>query len=106
MHGLTFDSLANTSLPVLTLLSTRLPPLASQPALIFNQPFVRNSQYTDPRYDLVEALASAQAMTNKSTEDTVRLRENWMWCATAACWPLMGWWACEVLAIATMACTT
>jgi hypothetical protein len=56
---------------VLTLLSTKLPPLASQPALIFNQPFVRNSQYTDPRYDIVEALASAQSTTNKSTENVV-----------------------------------
>ena len=71
MHGMTFDSLANTNLPVLTLFSTRLPPLASEPALIFNQPFVRNSQYSEPRYDLVEALASAQARTNKSTENVV-----------------------------------
>jgi hypothetical protein len=71
MHGTTFDPLANAELPVLTLLSTRLPPLASEPALIFNQPFVRNSQYTERRYGLIEALASAQATTNKSTENVV-----------------------------------
>lgn len=71
MHGTTFDSLTNSILPVLTLLSTRLPPLASEPALIFNQPFVRNSLYTERRYGVLEALASAQATTNKSTENVV-----------------------------------
>ena len=71
MHGMTFDSLVNSALPVLTLFSTRLPPLASEPALIFNQPFVRNSQYTERRYGVLGALASAQATTNKSTESVL-----------------------------------
>jgi hypothetical protein len=57
MHGTTFDSLANSVLPVLTLFSTRLPPLSREPELIFNQPFVRNSLYTERRYGVLEALA-------------------------------------------------
>jgi hypothetical protein len=71
VHGLTFDALTDTQLPVLTLLSTRLPPLASQPALMFNQPFVRNTQYTETRYGVMGALAAAQAATNRSTENVV-----------------------------------
>jgi hypothetical protein len=57
--------------PVLTTFSTRVPPLASRPALIANQPFVKKVRLDYKGHDPVEAWAKAQDRTDKSTDEVV-----------------------------------
>ncbi|SRR5579883_1434724 len=72
MHGLIQDAESELDLPLLTLNSTRLPPLSRNPAVLANQPFVRNNQYTSPKgFTYIEALDNAQSITNLSTDQVV-----------------------------------
>lgn len=59
------------SLPVIAFLSTHIPPFARQPALLFNQPFVRNTRLTDPPAEPIAAYARAQAMVDRSADAVV-----------------------------------
>jgi hypothetical protein len=75
------DDDTDLQLPVATVLSTRLPPFASSPALPGDFPFLKTKLYNDPRLGIVRSLALAQAQTDycsdrvvtaKSTVDTMR----------------------------------
>ena len=66
------DRLTNTSLPVMTFASLRLPPLAAMPALPFQLPNVRTSLLEQsPGLSIVEAYARAQGVTDKSVDSVV-----------------------------------
>ncbi len=69
--GQTQDDELEVDIPIATVVSTRLPPLAAEPALPFQLPFVRTLLYTDPRWDGVEALAYAQSQTDLSVDRVV-----------------------------------
>ncbi len=71
LHGLVQDNEIEVDLPLITLTSTRVPPFASQPAIIANQPFVRNTQFTDPRLGALASYDYAQAVTDVSTDKVV-----------------------------------
>jgi len=66
------DRLTNTSLPVMTFASLRLPPLAAMPALPFQLPNVRTSLLEQsPGLSVIEAYARAQGITDKSVDSVV-----------------------------------
>lgn len=66
------DRLTNTSLPVMTFASLRLPPLAAMPALPFQLPNVRTSLLEQgPGLSIIEAYARAQGVTDKSVDSVV-----------------------------------
>jgi hypothetical protein len=66
------DRLTNTSLPVMTFASLRLPPLAAMPALPFQLPNVRTSLLEQSSgLSVVEAYARAQGVTDKSVDSVV-----------------------------------
>jgi len=71
VYGAVSDQDLETVLPVLTFSSTRLPPLASRPALISNQPFVRKSMLDYQGSSWIEAQAQAQSITDQSTDNVV-----------------------------------
>ncbi len=71
IYGAVSDKDAELILPVLTVTSLQLQPLASRPPLIFNQPFVRKSMLDYQGSSWIEAQAYAQSRTNRSTEDAV-----------------------------------
>jgi hypothetical protein len=57
--------------PILTLAALGLQPLATQQAILVNQPFVRRTQLEYQGSSPIEALSLAQATTNTSSEATV-----------------------------------
>jgi hypothetical protein len=66
------DRLTNTSLPVMTFASLRLPPLAAMPALPFQLPNVRTSLLEQsPGLSVIEAYARAQGVTDRSVDSVV-----------------------------------
>ncbi len=72
VHGMIQDAESELDLPLATLTSTRLPPLAREPAVLFNQPFVRNNQYTSPKgFTYIQAFDNAQSITNMSTDQVI-----------------------------------
>lgn len=71
VHGLVQDTETELDVPVATFASLRFPPLASEPAVMANQPFVRNTLFTDPRLGIVRALDYAQTATDVSTDKVV-----------------------------------
>lgn len=71
VHGMVQDLDLETDFPVVTVGGMRVPPLASEPATIVNQPFVRNRQFTDPRYGIARALDMAQAQTDVCSDAVV-----------------------------------
>ena len=66
VQGLVQDRLTNLPLPVLSLPLPpyKLPPLESEPSLIFNQPNVRTKQFRESGLTVQEALARAQGTTD------------------------------------------
>lgn len=74
--GFVQDVLTELDLPVVTLGSsaTRLPPLASQPALPNNLPFVRYQQFVDTGLTAFQAYDYAQAVTDLSTDRVVTVQ--------------------------------
>jgi hypothetical protein len=66
MRGLVQDRLTGIPLPVLSLPLPpyKLPPLESEPSLIFNQPNVRTRLYREPGMTVQEAFARAQGTTD------------------------------------------
>lgn len=71
IYGAVSDEEGEIILPVLTVDSIQLQPLASRPPLIFNQPFVRRSMLDYQGSSWIEAEAYAQSLTNRSTEEVV-----------------------------------
>lgn len=71
VYGLVADPDVPFPMPVLTMFSTRIPPLSSRPALIANQPFVKKVRMNYKGHDIIEAWAKAQDRTDKSTEKVV-----------------------------------
>jgi hypothetical protein len=67
------DRLTNQKLPVITFVSTRMPPLAAMPALPFNLPNVRSSLLENGGSGLnfMQAYARAQGITDKSLDNVV-----------------------------------
>jgi hypothetical protein len=57
--------------PILTLAALGLQPLATQQAILTNQPFVRKTRLAYQGSSPIEALARAQSTTNASSEATV-----------------------------------
>lgn len=71
VSGLVSDQWSESELPVMTITSLRLPPLASQPPLIFNMPFVRETRIRYQGSSWIEAEAQAQSMVDSSSDITV-----------------------------------
>jgi hypothetical protein len=72
VHGmLQDDEPLEEDLPVITLQAIRLQPMARNDGLTVNQPFVKNSQFTDPRLGIIGGLIEAQMTTNRSTDQVV-----------------------------------
>lgn len=71
VRGMVQDRTLEIQVPIVTLFSTRLPPLASDPPLPFNLPFVRSALYQGQQYDAVQAWDCAQATTNVAADKTV-----------------------------------
>lgn len=69
------DELTNAQVPVMTFLSTRLPPLAAMPALPFQLPNVRTS-LLEPNSGLnvAQAYARAQGITDRSVDGVVTVQ--------------------------------
>jgi hypothetical protein len=66
------DKLTNSSMPVMTFASLRLPPLAAMPALPFQLPNVRTSLLDQSSgLSIIEAYARAQGVTDKSVDNVV-----------------------------------
>jgi hypothetical protein len=66
------DKLTNSSMPVITFASLRLPPLAAMPALPFQLPNVRTSLLDQSSgLSIIEAYAHAQGVTDKSVDSVV-----------------------------------
>lgn len=68
------DRLTNQAVPVQTFASLRLPPLASQPALLVNQPNVRTTQLRASGLNAMQAFGRAQGRTDASTDRVVVAR--------------------------------
>jgi hypothetical protein len=66
------DELSNISMPVMTFVSLRMPPLAAMPALPFQLPNVRTSLLDQsPGLSVIQAYARAQGVTDKSVDNVV-----------------------------------
>ncbi len=70
VSGQVQDRQTNTTVPVMTFVSTR-PPLSSEPAILFNQPNTRKVLFQGSGLTITEAYARAQAQTDASTDNVV-----------------------------------
>lgn len=71
LYGIIQDNETEIDAPLLTLGSSRMPPLASDPALNPLGLLQRRDIFTDPRLGYIQALVSAQATTDMSTDQAV-----------------------------------
>jgi hypothetical protein len=71
VHGMVDNPDILLPVPVLTLFSTRLPPLSSRPALNANPSFVKKTLLEYKGHSVIEAWAKAQRETDESTEGVV-----------------------------------
>jgi hypothetical protein len=69
--GFVQDRVTNQRIPVRTVTSLRVPPLACQPAIMAQQPHVRTTMLRDGGLSAAQALARAQAHTDASTDRVV-----------------------------------
>lgn len=69
--GAVLSTELDMEVPIATVVSTRVPPLASKPALIFDNPYVRTTLLQDAGLGPIAAFAQAQATTNISTDQVV-----------------------------------
>jgi hypothetical protein len=69
--GAVLSTELDSEIPIATLFSTRMPPLARNPAILFDNPYVRTTLLQDAGLGVVSALAQAQATTNLSTDQVV-----------------------------------
>lgn len=71
-HAEIMDRNLNQRLPVMTFVSTRLPPLASMPAIPFDFPNVKDTELEDIEgLNYAQAFARAQAKTDKSMDNVL-----------------------------------
>lgn len=71
VYGAVSDEESETVLPLLTLGSSRIPPLASMPAWLVNQPFVRKTLLDYQGSSYLDAFMRAQAITDQATTAVV-----------------------------------
>ena len=71
MYGFVQDRDTEEDMPLATTTSTRLPPLAADPALDVANPLQARRLFVDPRYGYLRAMADAQAVTDISTDRVV-----------------------------------
>ncbi len=71
VYGLVHLRDSEVPVPILTMATVGLQPLASQQAVLANQPFVRKTRLAYQGSSPIEALAQAQSTTNSSSEATV-----------------------------------
>ncbi len=71
VYGLVHLRDSEVPVPILTMATVGLQPLASQQAILANQPFVRKTRLAYQGSSPIEALAQAQSTTNSSSEATV-----------------------------------
>jgi hypothetical protein len=71
VQGDVLDLTTNLEVPVEALVSLRLPPLASIPALVSNLPHTRSMLLRHPGLDVAQAEVLAQAIVDRSTDDVV-----------------------------------
>lgn len=71
VHGWVADPDFLLPIPVMTLLTTRIPPLASQPPLVANPSFVKKTLLGYDGHQVIEAFAEAQSRTNQSSDQVV-----------------------------------
>lgn len=64
------ESLDET-VPIAILTSSRLPPMASEPALLANFPYVRTELFLDGQMDPIQALAQAQGTVDRAADRVV-----------------------------------
>lgn len=69
--GAVLDTTLDMEIPVVTVTGTRVPPLASKPAMIFDTPYVRTTLFQHQGMNVVQAYALAQAITDLSTDKVV-----------------------------------
>jgi hypothetical protein len=69
--GAVFSPELDTEVPIATLVSTRLPPLAARSPLIFSAPYIRTTLTDDAGLDPVVAFAQAQATLDLSSDQVV-----------------------------------
>jgi hypothetical protein len=71
VYGAVSDLETEIIVPVVTFTSTRLPPLASEPALTSNLPYGRKELLRQEGMDALTALIQAQSITDASTDQVV-----------------------------------
>ncbi|HEX7238877.1 MAG TPA: hypothetical protein VF263_01315, partial [Longimicrobiaceae bacterium] len=71
VYGAVSDLDTEIVVPVLTFTSTRIPPLASEPALLFNQPYGQKMMLRPEGLDALTAWIEAQSITDQSTDAVV-----------------------------------
>lgn len=71
VYGLVDLRDSETPAPILTMATLGLQPLASQQAILANQPFVRKTRLAYQGSSPIEALAEAQSITNSSSEAAI-----------------------------------
>lgn len=71
VYGAVSDLETEIIVPVVTLTSTRIPPLSSQPALTSNLPYGRKELLRQEGMDALTALIQAQSITDSSTDQVV-----------------------------------
>lgn len=69
--GAVLDTTLNTEIPIVTITGTRVPPLASRPAMLFDAPFIRTTLLQNQGLGVVQSFAVAQATTDLSTDKIV-----------------------------------
>ncbi len=71
VHGVVANPDVLLPVPVLTLFSTRIPPMSSRPGLNANPNFVKRSLLEYEGHSVIEAWAKAQRETDESTDEVV-----------------------------------
>jgi hypothetical protein len=70
MEGQVQDRLTNQAMPVMTLVSTRVP-LVAEPAWLVQQPRVRRRQFRESGLNVAQAYGRAQGQTDASVDQVV-----------------------------------
>jgi hypothetical protein len=71
VYGAVLDTTLDAEVPITTITGTRVPPLASNPALLFDMPYVRTTLFQHQGLGLPQAYALAQSITDLSTDKVV-----------------------------------
>jgi hypothetical protein len=74
IFGMVQDTITEDDLPLVTLVSTRQPSLATNPALNPLGLLQRRDLFTDPRYGYMQAYVDEQAATDVSTDNVVSVQ--------------------------------